>query len=135
VEHLAITLERLTGAVEGANLCDSCVVYCVVAPVMAPLLAVQRAFRHHALVQRLLFALAAAMAREHSGLPRRDGAPVGPEVRAACIRPQPLRTRSHPGAPARSYTCSHVRDPPFPSQELAAWSLALIEAFAEHLRG
>ena len=81
VEQLAVALERLTGAVEGANMCDNCVVYDVLGPCMQPMLAVQRAFRHHELVTRILFALAAAMAREHSGEARREGGLLGAAVR------------------------------------------------------
>lgn len=73
VEQLAVALERLTGAVEGANMCDNCVVYDVLVPCMEPMLVVQRAFRYHELITRILFALAAAMAREHSGELRREG--------------------------------------------------------------
>lgn len=85
VEQLAVALERLTGAVEGANMCDNCVVYEVLEPCMEPMLVVQRAFRHHELITRILFALAAAMAREHSGEVRREGGLLGAEVCAATL--------------------------------------------------
>lgn len=81
VEQLAVALERVTGAVEGANVRDNCVVYDVLVPCMEPMLVVQRAFRHHELITRILFTLAAAMAREHTGELRREGGLLGAEVR------------------------------------------------------
>jgi hypothetical protein len=86
VEQLAVALERLTGATEGANICDNCVIYDVLMPCMEPMLIVQRAFRHHELITHILFELAGAMAREHSGELRREGGLLGADVRR-CLCP------------------------------------------------
>eukprot|EP00892_Ulva_mutabilis_P011196 jgi/Ulvmu1/8449/UM043_0027.1 len=67
VERLAVALERLRGAVEGANLADNCVVYDAVLPCLPALLHARCVFAAQPLVQRLLLQLATALASSHSG--------------------------------------------------------------------
>lgn len=79
---MAIALERLRGAVEGANLAAACAVYAAVMPCLPALLHVRRLFAAQPLLQQLLLQLATALAGSHSGTLHHDAAEVPP--RSAC---------------------------------------------------
>lgn len=76
VEKLAIALERLRGALEGANLADNCVVYDAVQPCLPALLHARHLFAAQPLLQQLLLQLGTALASAHSGTLHHDAAEV-----------------------------------------------------------